>query len=186
MIIEAFLAFVRDPLYRKDPNTSPSYIIHTTFRLLVWALGIGLLLAILLGLLETAGPWKFGDHAFNELLEQYPVSLILLLLVVVAPVLEELIFRGPLWFFRGSLFFKWYFYGTALVFGLVHLSNFPNLSEIWYLFPLLICPQLCLGLFLGYVRVRFGLAWAILFHAAYNGILAGPALLLVESGIPTP
>jgi hypothetical protein len=44
--------------------------------------------------------------------------------------------------------------------------------------PLLVAPQLTVGVFLGFIRVRFGLNWAIALHAFYNLILVGPAILL--------
>lgn len=185
MGIESLLQFLRHPEYREDPNPSFGYRLRHTGGLLVWALALGLVLALLLGLVEHLGSWDLGDHAFEELIAQYPLWLVLVLGVLVAPVLEELIFRGPLWFFRDSSYFGTAFYGATIAFALVHLSNFPNLSEIWLLSPLLISPQLSLGAFLGFVRVRFGLTWAMLFHAAYNGILLGPLLLLIYPDIPS-
>ncbi len=184
MEIHRLLAYLQNPEYREDPETSFSYRVKAIMQLLVWALGIGVVLALLMGILDQLGPWKLDQHAFEELQEQYPTPLIGLLLVVVAPVVEELIFRAPLWFFKGSRYFALAFYGAALSFGFVHLSNFPNLSEIWFLAPNLISPQLVLGLFLGYIRVRFGLVWAMAFHGVYNGILAGPFLLMLAVKIP--
>ncbi len=184
MGISALRSFLKDPQYQADPETSFSYRVRTCIQLLVWALGLGVLLAMVLGILESIGPWDLDQHAFEALLEEYPAPVILALLVVVAPVFEETIFRAPLWFFRDSQYFKEAFYVSALLFGAVHLSNFPNFSEIWYLAVFLISPQIVLGLFLGYIRVRFGLAWAMAFHSAYNGILAGPFLLLLVLNAP--
>ena len=183
MGIESLLHFLRHPEYREDPNTSVGYRLSQTTVLLVWALALGLALALLLGLLESLGPWDLGDHAFDELLLDFPLWVVFFLGAVVAPVIEELVFRGPLWYFRESRYFKVAFYASAVAFALVHLSNFPNLGEVWLLAPVLISPQLFLGLFLGYVRVRFGLLWAMIFHAAYNAILLGPILLLMHLGI---
>ena len=178
MEIKALLHFLRDPGYRTDPNLDWRHRFRAVALLLPWALGAGLVLALLLGILESLGPWDMGEHLITELLAEYPKLVIFLLATVVAPAFEELLFRGPLWFFRDSRYFKAAFWALTLAFALVHLTNYPGISQRWYLAPLLISPQLCLGIFLGFVRVRYGLLSAMLFHAAYNGILLGPALLV--------
>lgn len=185
MGIEALWEFLKHPLYREDPDRSLRHRLRQTAVLLAWALGIGILLAMILGVVGMTGPWDLDEHAFEALLEEFPPWQVFLLGALVAPLLEELLFRGPLWFFRNSRHFGTAFYIAAVAFALVHLSNFPNLSEIWYLSPLLISPQLSLGAFLGFIRVRFGLLWAMLFHAVYNGILLGPLLLWTSLGLPT-
>jgi membrane protease YdiL (CAAX protease family) len=183
MQIQALLDFLKQPRYEMDPNVSPSYRIRTLFILLIWSLAVSLCLALLIGIADSLGPWNLGEHAFDILLEEFSPLGVLLLGCLIAPTLEELIFRGPMWFFRNSRYFPWIFYGLTLAFALVHLSNYPNLSEIWPLTLLLISPQLNIGGFLGFIRIRFGLLWAIAFHAAYNLLLLGPMLLLYQLGI---
>lgn len=179
MQIRALLDFLKKPEYVADPDPS----VRTLGILLMWTLVISLFLAILIGVISDLGPWNLEEHALDELFEKYSTITIFFLGCVLAPVIEELIFRGPLWFFRDSRIFPWVFYGFTLAFALVHLSNYPNLSEIWPLAPLLISPQLNIGVFLGFVRIRFGLLWSILFHAVYNTVVLGPILLLHELGI---
>ncbi|MEJ2584707.1 MAG: CPBP family intramembrane metalloprotease [Robiginitalea sp.] len=180
MEIRSLLAFLKDPSYQVDPEPGWRHRIRSTALLLPWALGVGLVLALLLGIVDTLGPWELDEHMIDDLLSDYPASFIFLLATLAAPVFEELLFRGPLWFFRDSRFFKTAFWGFTLLFALVHLSNFPGLRQVWFLAPLLISPQFCLGIFLGFIRVRCGLLYAMLFHAAYNGILLGPVLLLYQ------
>jgi len=182
MEIRSLLAFLKDLKYEADPEPGWRPRFWKTTLLLPWALGIGLVLAMLLGLAEALGPWELDQHVMEDLLTEYPPALIFLLATVVAPVLEELLFRGPLWFFRDSRYFKAAFWGLTVLFALIHLSNFPHLSDHWVMAPLLVSPQFSLGIFLGFIRVRYGLLYAMLFHAAYNGILLGPALLIY----PTP
>lgn len=74
--------------------------------------------------------------------------------------------------------FKYHFYSTAIVFGLVHVSNYNQPLQYGWAIVLLVLPQLFIGFILGYVRMRFGLKNAMIFHAAYNfipalGLLAG-------------
>ena len=62
------------------------------------------------------------------------------------------------------------FYGSAILFALMHVSNFEGgLSSPIMLLAVL--PQFLVGLILGYVRMRFGLPHAIFFHAFYNLVL---------------
>lgn len=72
--------------------------------------------------------------------------------------------------------FKYHFYLTALVFGLVHISNYNQPLQYGWAVILLVLPQLFIGFILGYVRMRFGLKNAMIFHATYNLI---PALSFV-------
>ena len=74
--------------------------------------------------------------------------------------------------------FQIIFYSLALLFGSVHLFNFLNLGEIWYLAIILVMPQLLLGLVLGYVRMFYGIVWAVLFHFLHNAIISFPIILL--------
>jgi len=182
MEIKALLDFVGDPQYREDAELGWQQRIRKTVMLLPWALGFALLLALLIGGLDALGPWKLDEHAIELLLETYPTSYIFILATLVAPIIEEFLFRGPLLFFRDSRFFKAAFWGLTTLFALVHLGNFPGLSDHWFLAPLLISPPFSLGIFLGFIRVRFGLLYAILFHAGYNAILIGPALVLFPAG----
>lgn len=68
------------------------------------------------------------------------------------------------------------FYGSAAMFALLHLSNYDGgLSSPIMLLAVL--PQFLVGLVLGYVRMRFGLIHAIVFHAFYNLVLIGMFLM---------
>ena len=68
----------------------------------------------------------------------------------------------------------------TVAFGLMHITNFEPSLNIYLLAPILVAPQILIGINLGYLRVRFGLIWSILFHAFYNGILMSIALLSGE------
>jgi len=74
--------------------------------------------------------------------------------------------------------FVYIFYGSALLFALLHLFNFLDFKQIWFLAPLLILPQFILGLILGFVRMKFGLAWAIANHLIHNAVLVTPVILI--------
>lgn len=60
------------------------------------------------------------------------------------------------------------FYFTAFVFGFVHLSNFEGLTIQDPAFIIYISSQIFGGLTLGYLRIKYGLKYVILFHACFN------------------
>jgi hypothetical protein len=64
--------------------------------------------------------------------------------------------------------YNYLFYASVFIFGALHLNNFNNWQEILILAPFLFLPQLVAGLSLGYVRVKYGLKWAVLVHAMIN------------------
>ncbi|PKV63130.1 CPBP family glutamic-type intramembrane protease [Pontibacter ramchanderi] len=63
------------------------------------------------------------------------------------------------------------FYTFTVVFALVHLANYENLNLPAALIPLLVVPQFIGALFWSYMRLRFGLTWAILAHGTSNALL---------------
>ncbi len=68
------------------------------------------------------------------------------------------------------------FWLLTICFALLHLTNFKNDFPL-YVAPFLVLPQFVLGVMLGYIRVGFGFVFAVLFHALYNGVTIGLALM---------
>lgn len=69
-------------------------------------------------------------------------------------------------------YFGYIFYITAILFGIVHLSNFSPISaKIISMAPLLVLPQICYGLVMGYLRLKLknGFIWALALHIFING-----------------
>ena len=128
---------------------------------------------LLTGWLVTS---SFGDQGgSNPLLElvlssREPVSLILLVIttVVLAPLFEELIFRGVLLPVLVNQIGKtWGLFVSAFVFALAHLS----VSEF--------APLLVLGVGLGLLRMSSGRLFpCLLMHAFWNGMTFVNLLLL--------
>lgn len=58
------------------------------------------------------------------------------------------------------------FWASALVFGMAHSFNFEAGAKPWLI--LLTLPQISAGIFLGYLRVRYGLRWSIAAHMAID------------------
>ena len=62
-----------------------------------------------------------------------------------------------------------FFYLSCLVFGLGHVTNFQPFSlTVFLLAPLLTLPQLFLGTVLGFVRMKYGIVYSVLFHFLIN------------------
>jgi uncharacterized protein len=85
----------------------------------------------------------------------------ILRVVILAPIVEELIFRGVIFSgFQRIYPAFWAIFFSALLFALFHLN------------PWQLGPTFLLGLLLGYVRLRTGsLLAAILTHALHNGMI---------------
>jgi membrane protease YdiL (CAAX protease family) len=94
---------------------------------------------------------------------------------VLGPVLLFVFRKRPAmgWFQRG---FRFFFWGSALLFAAVHLSNFAVAGP--GLLPLVL-PQFALALILGYLRVTRGLWSAVLLHILHNSVFM--ALVLAGS-----
>lgn len=128
------------------------------------------------------------DYRFNT------IYAIILLMVLIVPFLEEIMFRSVL---RYNSFFakkisreKWnrYFpylvYAMSIAFGLVHASNYYNDSLTFYLLsPLILLSQLSGGFVLSYIRVRINFYYGFIYHASWNLIAALiiPSILLLFS-----
>lgn len=169
--------FVRKPSYTSYSNISLQLKLKIFLNVLVWNFVLGIGLVLFFNVLATVLNIEIGDHKTEDLFEKYSTITIFFLMVLIAPVVEEFIFRGPLIFFRKTSYFPWVYYFSCLLFGLVHLGNFDNAKDLLWLTPFLIAPQTVMGFFLGFLRVRLGLHYAMLLHMCHNGIL----FLLISS-----
>lgn len=175
--------FVQHPVYKEYTEAPLFYKKKTLFSLLILGLAFGIISGLANAIITKLFNINLGEHASEKLFDM-STGVIFLLVAIVAPVVEEFIFRGPLGFFKNSSNFKYAYYISILAFGLVHISNFEFSTTVLLLTPLLIAPQLFLGVFLGYIRVRLGLLWSILLHSIYNTILFLPMLIAELLNIP--
>lgn len=60
------------------------------------------------------------------------------------------------------------FYLTAILFGFYHLQNYRLSPSILLFSPLIVAPQLLLGLIAGFMRIRLGFWWGYLSHVIHN------------------
>ncbi|WP_422080355.1 CPBP family intramembrane glutamic endopeptidase [Ulvibacterium sp.] len=183
-MLHELLVFLKNPVYRTDENRDFNYRFGIFLRLLGVSLVLSFVLGWAIGAIQVIFDLDFGKHAVDDFIERYSFLWVLLGAVVVAPIVEELIFRAPLSLFRKNKRFPLFFYAFTLIFGFYHITNFEMHSTTLLLSPVLVAPQLVAGTILGYIRVRFGLLWAIMLHACYNLILMGPVILVKTFNVP--
>ncbi len=177
-MVKEIISFLKNPIYQEDEKQNFKYRLTIFWKLLFFALLLSFVFGVINASLEPLFGLDIGKHAIDDFMEQYSPWFLLLAAVVLAPVIEELLFRGPMVFFKNSPYFGVVFYLFTLVFGFYHITNFEINTQTFLLSPLLVAPQLSVGLFLGFIRVRFGLLWAMALHGLYNLILIGPFVVL--------
>lgn len=209
LTFDALWDFIKKPIELGKDNTSLQIKIGTCLALFLIQIPPLLVLMSLIGGLEQLGLWEEDMHSLQKIFQEMEPVLIFFFAVIVAPLFEEVMFRLILKFRSNFLilwsihigvalhlgqkrsllktarkvwdkFYGWIFYLMAVAFGLMHIMNFEPSLNIYLLAPILVAPQILIGINLGYLRVRFGLIWSILFHAFYNGILMSIALLMGE------
>lgn len=191
---KSLLSFAKNP--RLDPISETFW--EKPQRVFPYLLAIDFLLMIpLMGIMSVTGI-EDTDHEMMQFLDK-PLFLFGMA-VIAAPILEELIFRFPigrLWNMPTKFFgeggydtprvnwwssnFKIIFWIFTLLFAAVHFSNFASTVSM-YLAPILVLPQLVLGIMLGYIRVGWGTRYSMLFHGIHNAIPLSMLLLGGEVG----
>lgn len=204
-VLNDILIFLRKP---KDRTISKD-IAGNKLIWFLYTLIISILLMIvsilMVSVLESLGLLDPQEHKITNLLSN-PLMLILQA-VIVAPIIEELIFRFQLTFKRNyslkaiiyiiskfnkddysstanrfkslwDKYFAYVFYTVAVIFALIHSYNFTDIN--YFLLPLLVLPQFIIGLLIGYLRIRIGFIWGFLLHL-FNNALAISVILIAIS-----
>jgi hypothetical protein len=112
---------------------------------------------------------KFGILGLATLWLWSAVFAVLVASVVFALLRTERVQRltGKVWLNH----FRCVLYVSCFTFGLLHIFNFrfPLLSsESLVLVPLMVLPQIISGFVLAFARIRLGMIWCIVLHAANN------------------
>lgn len=160
--------YLKRPTLEKDPNKELKYRLVKFTHLLLLSIATGIVLIPLFYFLDAMKIVNMQEHAMEDLFENFSKPMVFVLVVVIAPIAEEIFFRAPLTAFKNTKHFSYIFYAFAIVFGLVHITNFEISTTVLLLAPLLVAPQIILGCYLGFIRIRFGLLWSIILHASYN------------------
>lgn len=184
--IGSFISFLKNPIiFRIENNDNKVYRLKTLISLLIFDFFLMLVLTCILGVFRYLQLLpEISSDLVNGLMKENSIWWIIIALVIITPLFEEFIFRYflkmeiaiklPFW----DKYFGYIYYLSASIFGLVHLFNFNRSDPSIYLYPLLISPQFFLGLFTGYLRVKFSLIWSIYFHSIHNAAFLFLSILL--------
>ncbi|PYF74399.1 CPBP family glutamic-type intramembrane protease [Pedobacter nutrimenti] len=101
---------------------------------------------------------------------KFVVYILFLILAIFVHVKTEKMSRKTIYSFWRK-FYGIHFYCTAVLFGMAHLSNWKGMNLKNPFFIIFILSQTFTGLCLGYIRVKYGIKYSILFHACFNTVL---------------
>jgi membrane protease YdiL (CAAX protease family) len=179
--LNELIKYLKNPVLEKDENTNFIYRLKTLIFLVFICILTAIAITIVTSIVESTGLLNTKGHSITDALKSSSTIKFFLLAVVFAPIVEELIFRAPLTLIKKKNYFKTGFYLIALLFGYVHITNYELNTSVLLFSPILIAPQFFVGLYLGYIRVKFGLLWSIALHASYNGFLLSMYLLVKDA-----
>ena len=185
--LKDLFVFLKNPKDEQDIDQSKQKKLKRLFSLLVIDIPITVLLSMLINYFAKLGWVEIENHQVKLLLDLAPVWLVFLLAVIIIPFIEEIIFlqiiisifpktKTPISGFWNKNY-GYIFYLSAIVFALIHITNFGSNNPIFYLIPILVLPQFIIGLFIGYLRVHYNFMLGYLFHAIHNAIFITVALL---------
>lgn len=161
-----------EKVYRFRKISARSKIISILSALTIWPLASAVSLIIRKFLDDKIGVLNSPGSASSSV---YQNLLIIIGMVILAPVCEEILFRGFIQSAYESRSKKYGFVIAALIFGAYHILN--GISEV--------IPASILGLCMGFLVYKTGsLASSMLFHATANicAILFGGVLIINMQG----
>lgn len=170
-IFNEVITYLRNPVLKEDTNRNSNYRIKKFLHLLILSLITGFFLSIPISLLDEFGIINMKNHELEKMMESFSPGFIFLLVVVLAPIIEEAIFRAPITLFTDPKIFKIAFYVIAILFGYIHITNYNLNTNVLLFSPILVLPQIVLGAYLSFIRIKFGFLWGVALHAFYNGLI---------------
>lgn len=206
--------------------------LRTFFYLLLIDFVFILFFSLIIKGLDEANLTSLSQNKLNLLYKNTPPFISILMLVILIPLVEELVFRLHLRLNRNYLHFNiviiiagiitmlasfvklsymrililscgvilvalyflnktkldkkilniwdmkfgYVFYISLLIFGAIHITNYDKGFLKYLLLPLLVLPQLILGLFCSYMRISMDFFRGYLFHASHNIVTLLPVL----------
>ena len=162
--------FIKNPA-RYSVNLTVNDKIKNTIRYFYIYAFIGtIFLGLLIELMTYMHLFDAEDDSMEKFILEYSILTRCLLLVLIIPFIEEMIFRYPLRYFQNENFYRYYVYLSALLFGFMHFSNYTTSANAVYYILFLTAPQILAGLILSYVRINYGFWFGCLLHCFNNFI----------------
>ena len=169
VVVSDFISFIKSPSYQK--SETPFWKLY-----LLDPLSTFLIAALIIYPLEIlTDVFESSENILEEAIEIIPFWLMIILVTIIIPLIEEIIFRS--WLNRrlvSQKYLKFALIFSSVVFGLVHLTNY---EEFEYANIILIIPQTTSGFILGYIRIVKGLRYSWLTHGLTNGLIYLTALI---------
>lgn len=111
-----------------------------------------------------------SDYFINSNFLKLPIYIIFFFIsLILRGYFKRMDIRRRIIFQRQS--FGYLFYYSAIIFGLIHLTNIKNLTLSDPAFIIFVISQFFDGLSMGYLRIKYGLIYSILFHSLINFIM---------------
>ena len=200
------ISFTKNPKDSERSDHDLKFKAKRLFSVLAIELPIMAILVALMQGIEELGLFSSDDHKVEDLFEMLSPLNLMLVAGFGLPFMEEVVFRFFLRFKRNyplhflsfvfafatekdikayleekwNRYYKYIFYSSAIGFALVHIFNFELSLSVLLITPILVAPQFLMGLFIGYMRMKFGFFWGFFLHAIHNSILLGAALLFLN------
>lgn len=110
------------------------------------------------------------DYFTNSTFLKLPIYIIFFLIsLIIRGYFKRMDIRKKVVFQRQS--FGYLFYYTAIIFGLIHLTNIKDLTLSDPIFIIFVISQFFSGLSMGYMRIKYGLIYSMLLHGIFNLIM---------------
>lgn len=202
-ILKNFFSFIKNPQETFNEKLTLNKKWGILFSILVLDFLFVFITSIFLSLVDSY-LFKLDSDPIENIFVNKSAFSILMLAAIVIPFIEEFIFRFFLKYKRNLVFhfidfltkqqaklfwvknFKFFFYGSAILFALMHLSNFNNTNLLFYfLAPLIVLPQFIGGISLGYIRLKLGFSWGVFKHGLYNFIIFSGLFIFNTSSLTT-
>lgn len=163
------LCFIKNPAKYSVNLTVNEKIKNTIHYFYIYAF-IGSFCSLLLNKAFTQLKIFDSESKIEQYVLEYSILSRYLIIVLIGPFIEEMIFRYPLKYFQNSIFYRYYVYLSALLFGLIHFDNYITSENAVYFILLLTAPQIWGGLVMSYVRINYGFWYGFLLHCCINFI----------------
>ena len=161
-----FIGFIANPNTVKYPSIN---IHQKLINVVFYYLPISFLIGVILLWYPVAIAEKLG--IFNPLIDssgERAIFTTILSAIVIAPLIEEGIFRLSLGYYRDEKYFGILYYASSVLFGLVHIFTYKFDSTHHLYIPFITMTQIFSGFMFGYIRMVYGFWYGVLLHSVYN------------------